>query len=398
MSDNSINIDGDRNITLQDVTAKNITIIIDGELPPDVLQHKKDLKPFVDAIADELSQLRELENEDEEQVGFEPPDDPVYESIEWSRIVQALRHQKCVLFIGPEISVDEQGNSLHHEYYVELAGMYKNVEYPNHDGLFSPGSDKKIEMDIMDYYGEDDEDFFRRRNVIGRKLLKELARIPLNLIVSLCPDDTMHSVYEDYDLNHKFLVHDGTKQEVDKPSDETPVIYNVLGNASENGKYIFTHKSLYEYLNEVSLPPSIKETIAEATHFIFIGFDFDKWYNRLLLFIMNLEPVKDDDSGLRLVVDNKEIEDGVASFIEKQFTITSVKYQHAQFAEWLVQNASTRNIVRNLNHLFIKKTFSELQSIGDIITDEKSKVRLTEVENYLKGMKKKIERFKSRLV
>jgi hypothetical protein len=398
MSDNKMNIDGEGNVALQDVTANNITINIAGDLPADVKQQKETLKLKVAELAEELSALKELEQDDEENNDFDPPDDPAYESIEWNRIVQALRHEKCILFIGPEISVDEQGNSLHHEYYVELASMYKNVEYPNHDGLFSPGSDKKIEMDIMDYYGLDDDDFFMKRNIIGRKLLKELARIRFNLIVSLCPDDTMHSIFDDYDLNHKFLVHDGTKQDVDKPDAETPVIYNVLGNASDNGKYIFTHKSLYEYLNEVSLPPNIKETISEATHFIFIGFDFDKWYNRLLFFILNIEPANDDDNGQRLVVGDKDIKEDVASFIEKQFTITSIKYQYDKFTEWLIQNASKRKLVRDLNQIFIKKNFSKLQSYGDIITDEDSKINLTEVENKLKAMEKKIKRFKSRLI
>lgn len=398
MNENSMNISGDRNLAMQNVNANNITIVIDGDLPPDVKKQKEILQPIVARLADQLTQLKESESADQEPQDFDPPDDPAYESIEWNRIVQSLRHQKCVLFIGPEISIDEQGNSLHHSYYSELAKMYKSVEYPNQDGLFSPGSDKKIEMDIMDYYGEDDDDFFTKKNMIGRKLLKEVAKIPFNLIVSLCPDDTIHQIYEEYDLDHTFLYYDDTNQEVEKPNAENPVIYNILGNARKNGKFIFTHKALYEYLNKVSLPSNIKETIAEATHFLFIGFDFDKWYNRLLFFIINLKPGKDDEDGLRLIVGEKDIEEGVASFIEKQFTITSVKYQYEKFTKWLIQNAAKRKIVRDLNQLFVQKNFSILQSYGEIITDEKSMVELANVENDLKALERKIKRYKSRLI
>jgi hypothetical protein len=97
-------------------------------------------------------------------------------------------------------------------------------------------------------------------------------------------------------------------------------------------------------------------------------------------------------------VGEKDIEEDVASFIEKQFTITSVKFQYEKFTKWLIQNAAKRKIVRDLNQLFIQKNFALLQSYGKIITDEKSMVALANVENDLKALERKIKRYKSRLI
>ncbi len=195
---------------------------------------------------------------------------------------------KCILFLGPEISVDDKGNSLHREFFNQIAEGFPDMEYIENEGFYSPQSDEIISAFALEYYKSD----FLVQNKIGRSLLEDFAQIPFNLIVSLCPDDTMHRIYDDFAIDHNFITYNGTIQEMDPDDDETPVIYNILGNATADGKYIYTHENFYKYLKKVVIPPEIKKKIQDANHFLFIGFDFEKWYNRLLQFILDLDPPK----------------------------------------------------------------------------------------------------------
>jgi len=391
MSENTSNIQGDGNLVLQDINAGDITINIASNLDPDVKQKKESLKKVVNGLVEELTQLK-AQMPQATQVGeFEPPDDEEYAKIKWRRLIQALRHKGCILFLGPEISIDAQGNSLHREFYKEIAEDFDEIEFIENEGFFSPESDEEILYDMLDFYSKD----FPKKNKIGRSLLEEFAQIPFDLIISLCPDDTMHRIYDDFAINHNFLAYDGTKQELNNTDDEIPVIYNILGNAASNGRYIFTHENFYQYLNKVAIPSEIKKKIQDATHFLFVGFDFDKWYNRLLLFILDLEQSK--GGGNRLIVGNKKIKVDIEKFIEKQFNITFINDEYKKFAEWLSLNAGEAEIARNLNATFVQNNFIALKNFSIKVSDEDKLEDLVKIEEQAKAIGDKIEKFKKRI-
>jgi hypothetical protein len=387
MTMNTSNITGDKNVVLQDITARDVIINIANDLPPDVKLKKQSLKAMVDTMVEELSQLSEQYAADPAPTGeLELPDDPAYASVKWRKLMQALRHDGCVLFIGPEISVDDQGRSLHRSFYKELTEDFDDIEYIENEGFFTPDADEEILYDVLDYYSK----VFPGKNQSGRQLLEQLAQVPFNLIISLCPDDTIQQIYNDYDLDHIFLAHDGTRQQVDEV--EVPIIYNILGNAASNGRYIFTHENFYHYLSKVSIPAGIKKRIQDATHLLFIGFDFDKWYNRLLLFILDFEQKK--GGGSRMIVGNKTIRRDIELFIEKQFNITFVDNAFAPFVQWLAQNAAQEGILRNLNQTFLQNNFRKLQTISNKISDEDKLEELAAIEAQAVSVGQKIAQFK----
>lgn len=391
MSDNTSNVQGDGNISLVGVTANDINITIASNLDPDVKQKKENLKKVVSGLVEQLSQIREQLPPASPAGDFEPPEDEDYGKIKWRRLIQALQHKGCVLFIGPEISVDSQGNSLHREFYKEIAGDFDEIEYLENEGFFSPEADEEILYDMLDYYSKD----FPKKNKIGRTLLEEFAQIPFDLIISLCPDDTMHRIYDDFAIRHQFLFYDGTKQELLNNDENVPVIYNILGNAASNGRYIFTHENFYQYMNKVSIPSEIKKKIQDATHFLFIGFDFDKWYNRLLLFILDLEQSK--SGGNRLIVGRNKIKADIEKFIEKQFSFTFINNDYQKFAEWLSLTAADANIVRNLNATFVQNNFVALKHFSIKVSDENKLEELINIEEQAKTIGNSIEKFKKRI-
>ena len=189
---------------------------------------------------------------------------------------EILREQivagNCVLFIGPEISVDEKGKSIHEAFYKQQTKKHKGIEYHEVEGLFSPKADKVIELHVIDFYEEE----FQKSNNIGRRVLENFVQIPFSLIISLCPDDTIHKIFDDFDMKHQYLYYEkDTRKETDRPSRDNPVIYNILGHPEKDGRYIYTHENFYKYLNNVRIPSEIKKKISDAADFIFIGFYFN---------------------------------------------------------------------------------------------------------------------------
>lgn len=388
-SNNISNITGDHNISLTGVEAGgDIIIKIADDLPPEVKQQKQELSLRIEELVGQLNALtQQAQKPDSDGVSADSQDKPAYGKIDWRRLSQAIKHQGCVLFIGPEMSVDEEGKSLHYKLYQQLSEKFKDIDYQAKEGFFTPGADKVILYDILDYYTDD----FPTQNKTGRAVLEKLAQFPFNLTISLCPDDTIHRIYNDYDLNHQYIYFDDKiRKEVEMPDNDNPVIYNALGSASENGRYIFTHENLYNYLSDIRIPPVIKKKIKDATHFLFIGFDFNKWYNRLLLFVLDLE---DEQSGFN--VESHNIAQEFENFIEKQFNIVSVQDNYGDFISLLSQNArDVKGLLRDLGGSFIQTNFESLKKLSTKVSDEKMLEVLLKLNEDADSIEKKIESFK----
>jgi len=260
------------------------------------------------------------------------------------------------------------------------------------EGYFSPESDDIVLPDAIDFYSFD----FPKKNIVGRKILEQLAQVPFSLIISICPDDTMHKVFDDYNLSHEFLVHDGTKHEVEPMTPEKPMIYNILGNVSSiNGKYIFTHENFYNYLNKVIIPAEIKKKIKDATHYLFIGFDFNKWYNRLLLFILDFEQKRGGDR--RMTIGTKNVKEDIEKFIAKQFKITFVDHDYSQFIEWFTYKVKEENMLRNLNQGFLQNSVLRLKSLSAKISAEDNLDELVKIDRQVVELAKSISKFKQNI-
>jgi hypothetical protein len=396
MTANSSNIAGDNNIVLQDINARDITINIAKDLPPEVKQQKELLTGKIKNLVERLTAIHDKAALADQPEPFTPPDDnPAYDAIRWRRLMQALRHQGCVLFIGPEISVNSSGKSLHQEFYKELDEDFDEIEYLEDEGYFSPESDEVILYDIIEFYSKE----FPKKNKAGRKILEELARVPFSLIISITPDDTMHKVMEHYNLDHQFLAFDGTKQEAEPITPEKPLVYNILGNAANNGRYIFTHENFYNFINKVVIPSEIKKKIQEATHYLFIGFDFDKWYNRLLLFILDFDQKK--SGAHRITIGKKTVKKEIENFISKQFKITFVENDYSQFAQWLLYNAGEATdegkLLKDLNRHFVQANFGKLKLLSAEVSSEDDLQSLQQMEATAKAIENAVGAFEQKI-
>jgi hypothetical protein len=398
MNQNASNITGDGNVVVQGVTARDIIINIAGDLPVAIRQQKQELNSKIKVLVEQLAVIEsDLKQSSKILTNIPAANDESLNSSQWKSLMQALRRQKCVLFLGPEISVDESGESLHTSFFKGLAEQYDNVDYLEDEGLFSLESEYDVLYDAWDYY----KDEFPLMNKAGRALIEQLAQLPFSLIVSLCPDDTIHQVYKHFNLEHDFVYYKVERQEVDAIEAQKPLIYNILGNLSDEGqgRYILSHENFYNFLynteSRISIPYEIKKKIQDATHYIFFGFDFDKWYNHLLLFILGFEQKM---SGLqRLNIGKKNVKENVAQFISRQFKISFMDNDHSQFTSWLLHNAAEEGILRNLKQHFVQQQFSELQKLNFQLEKQNDPEEISKLDKLTDDYSLRIQAFKNQL-
>ena len=228
-TNNKIHTFGDNNIELQNITARDINIITGKEASPEIKNKKQEI---AETIVNLIKQLADVKNpastenlKNLETIEFED---------KWSELLDAIEYGECVLFIGQDIATDENGNCLHKEFHKTVKG---SIKYNEQDGFFMPNTETKIRVRAMKFYNKK----FPKINKIGYNILQKLAQIPFSLIISVSQDDTMHRIYQKYAKEHNFLYFDNTIQKTAEPTIDEPIIFNLLGNAAEDGRYIFTN-------------------------------------------------------------------------------------------------------------------------------------------------------------
>ena len=188
----------------------------------------------------------------------------------------------------------------------------------------------------------------------------------------------MHQIFAKYNKKHDFLYFNGTKQQTEEPTKENPIIYNLLGNTVINGKYIFTHEQFYEYINskqEVKIPNEIETKVKEAAHYLFIGIDFNKWYNRLLLFTFNLDKEVESYS-----FNAEHITEINQDFINQQFNVSFIDSNYNDFTNVLLQKCQKAGLSKSVIDTFIENTLSNIASYKNKAIDTDSIEKLSEIE------------------
>lgn len=352
---NKTNISGENIIALQNITARDINIGLRENIKPEIKSTKEEI---ADQIAN-LAQTVSLLAKENDFVEVDGKNGNEFEGINFDDLIEAIEVKNCVLFIGPEIAIDENNKSLHELFNKRISDNKR--KYDEQEGFFMPSSENHIRTKAIKYYGSSDDDCFQQQNIKGNNLLKKIAQIDFKLIISLSPDDTLHRIFEKYNKKHIFKYFTGTKQEFEYNEEENlPIIYNALGCAAKNGRYIYTHKQLNSFIkqsNDIKIPLEIEEKVRENTHYLFLGFDFNKWHHRLLLFELNLT----DAEGFAFK--SKPIKPGHETFIHEQFKIDFINTDFQKFTDQLLRKCKETGLTKPLDKSFVDTTLAEIEEV-----------------------------------
>jgi len=271
---------------------------------------------------------------------------------EWDKkfrsIFADIRQNKCVVLVGPEIlkigtrSLREiLRNQLSETNDEDIAHYYER------DGFFL-FRDKIAKEDVQ----REVVLFYQDHNLgkeIAEDLLLKLVRLQAHVILSINPDTFLSDVAFKYGIKHRFAYfqHGGTAvQDVEIPSGDMPLFYNLCGSLERDDSLVLDYDDLFRLLSSLlgspGLPPNLALALQQAKHFLFVGFDFDKWYSQLLLRLLSGEKAI-----RKFAIDPSERNDNTTTFLVKQFGIEFIEDEAAFLAE-LVRRAEVEGLFRDI--------------------------------------------------
>ena len=214
--------------------------------------------------------------------------------------------------------------------------------------------------------------------------------MPFHLILSLSPDKILSKAFDQLELPHHFHFYDkknyNEKRDDEKlnfqPSKDNRLIYNVFGSIDNEDSLILSYDDLFEFLQKIlnnhSLPKTVRETIMDANCFVFVGFNYGKWYLKLLLRIMNLHEKVRKVYGMG-TPSKKEIE----TFLVNEFDMNFTQMDTTSFVDELYENCKEAGILVSKENVVLPKVSDEISSSAkEAITDGKLEKALGILNNY----------------
>jgi len=285
-------------------------------------------------------------------------------------VEKGLNKSSCVLFIGPEF-IKFNDKDCHLAFYDTLPNddgdnvSKKKVRYDSNEKIWHFYS-KQIQREFYYLFA----DYLEKNRDISNPVYHKLASIPFPLIVSLIPDDTLQvafSQYENFNFSFKSFMLDN---EVPEPSGNHLLIYNIYGNII-NKTYVASHVDYLNFIMQYAkedFPRNFKAAIRKANYLVFVGFEFDKWYNILLLYILNNI---NDNSAENCAVEEQSAEELYKKLSDRDLNLFFIEKNSEQFIDDLFTNEkiTLREIIPQKE--YVMKMIKSIQE-----TIEKTKDRI----------------------
>ncbi len=256
-------------------------------------------------------------------------------------IIEDIKEQKCVLFLGPEAVTSGDSTSYHEALCRYLDTDKSNAEkFYAKDGFFF-FADRIAKMDIHSSI----RSFYRQP--FDKSIYDIIAQLPFHLVVSLNPDTFLADAMTKAGIEHQAAYYsikaDHSKMTV--PTTEKPLVFNLFGKLGVNESLLLSYDDLFKFMFNVigqkDLPIPLRTALNNAGYFLFLGFSFDKWYSQILLKILN----PDDSFRLQLAID-RSIMPETKSFIMKEFVIEFEDIGTEEYINLLHQKCEKEGILR----------------------------------------------------
>lgn len=218
---------------------------------------------------------------------------------------EQLSYSKCVLFLGPELLINNTEGQSYRLYFKELTGKYSDYidRYFERDNVFAFKqtannsaniiNDNRIRKEITTFY-----------DTRGDELLMNLiAELPFPLIVNVAPDNAINKNFQQNNFKYQKGYFPKPLIQAQDLDSDNPLIYNIFGSIEERQSIILTHQQLFStiksLMQENSIPEPVRNAVKKAGSFIFLGMKFETWYYQLLLSIFNIEVLQSLKLGTR---------------------------------------------------------------------------------------------------
>ena len=280
------------------------------------------------------------------------PEKRRFDTPEWQRrfrnLLTDIKQQKCVVFLGPEI-VKLNGTTVRQALRDHLNATNADdiVHYYDRDGFFlfrEKIAKQEVQYEIAEFYKN-----YRNALAMDDTLINKLVQLKTHLLVSINPDNILSEVAHKHAINHQFAYFKhggGAVEQVGKPTLEMPLYYNLFGSIEHFDSMVLDYEDLFSLLSSLigtpGLPDALRTVLSETKVFLFIGFDFDKWYSPLLLRLLSGKK-----GNRKYVIDPSVKEENTTTFLVKHFGIEFIE-DEAAFLDELFRQCALQGLMHDI--------------------------------------------------
>jgi hypothetical protein len=146
-------------------------------------------------------------------------------------------------------------------------------------------------------------DTFRTKGMLYEKVFEQLAKLQWRLIINTNPDtilgDLLNKEDKDKCLLRKYNLTSNSDNASNKgaPEEDQCLFYNLFGRFDDAASILFTDADFIRFNDKVTRSqPCLNQYVTgmfdPLKEYLFLGFDFDQWYFKILFKALNLEKEK----------------------------------------------------------------------------------------------------------
>lgn len=243
----------------------------------------------------------------------------------WKPIINDLEKERAVLLLGPDF-LPHQEVSVAADFYAYLSDQLDDeaTHFFVRDGLFL------FDTAVSKMDAQTEAEAFYKNLPVDEALLERIAELPFPLVISVNPDLALPHFFSKRQLNFQFDYFSSkdkaTHGNITKPTAASPLIYNLCGSIEDYQSLVLDFDDMFELLKNLlgdfGVPKAINDALVNATTYIFIGFQFDKWYTQLLLRYLNKNRDRFSNANKNYATKTAISDENTKVFFQQQFNLT----------------------------------------------------------------------------
>lgn len=302
----------------------------------------------------------------------------------WSTIADDIEDGVAVLLLGPDVMLlhntapnpvaGEPIEILQRDLYLQRIRQNPEVAYNFYNReqffLFKDSNSKKKAKRSVCAITHDPK--WRP----DQELLERVAAMQFPIVISVNPDTHLHETFECYGIQHQYdyysVQENKTERVFEAPTSANPILYNLCGSTEDANSLVLDYHDLFKLiknlLSETQFPQKLKYALKNATTYIFLGFQFDRWYAQVMLHYLNMLDNEFDNSSSNYSMFSEVAEDETLKFIVQQFNVKHIGANRADF-DALFEECRHRNLLRKLPNPYSERaTAVRLKAAADDLT------------------------------
>lgn len=242
------------------------------------------------------------------------------ELFDWDDLLHDIEEQNAVLVLGRGFlptAHTELGIRLQEKLKDKLLHIYEREGF----FLFSDSVAKTI--------AQKETARFYKKCSLEEDVLKKIIQLPFPLIVSANPDKLLLDTFSEYRIPAQFDYFSSQfktqEYKIERPDRDKPLIYNLCGSIEDRESLILDYDDLFQMLKvmlgDTKIPNEVRLPLLKTTTYVFLGFNFERWYTQLFLRYLNMDESRFSNRSSNYVLKTSFKNDDAEEFFLQQFNV-----------------------------------------------------------------------------